>query len=425
MPENTTNVYTLDDMLGNPPGWLLKSGISLVFITTFGLLFMTWFIQYPDKLTGQAIIQTEFPPVEMFPPTSGIIDSILISQNEGVEKNQALLLIESSAKWEDVEKVKQYLNDPFLMEGPLSLQLGPVQNAFAAWQSEWNRNVQAEKNPETAQKIQAFQQEKVHLQGLNNSITRRIAFYEKELQLIQKDLDRSKKLREVGAISEVELEQKTNVELQAQRQREQLLSEKVQNRVRGEQLTNQIIEAKQARTQLLDEQNIRLEAVHQQLKSAIEDWEQRYLVRATTKGRVELSQNLSQGQMMTTNDRLLVISPDQVNTEIVARCIIPVQGAGKIALGQTVQLELPAYPTEEYGALTGKVISLAEIPILDGEKQLQYNVTVSLDYPFITNYGKEIPFQQNSTAQARIITKKRRLLQRFLDQILTKIQDVE
>lgn len=424
MPQNTADIYTLDDMLGNPPGWLLRSGISLVFLATVGLLAMSWLIQYPDRLVGQAIIQTEFPPVEMFPPTNGIIDSVLTSQGEIVEKNQPLILIESSARWEDIETAKQYLKDPFLMEESLSLQLGAVQNAFAAWQSEWNRSLQAEKNPETAQKIKALQQEKVYLQGLNNSITRRIAFYEKELGLIQKDLDRSKQLKEAGVISEVELEQKTNVELQAQRQREQLLSEKVQNKVRSEQLTNQIIEAKQARTQLLNEQNIRLEAVHQQLKSAIEDWEQRYLVSATTKGRVELSQNLSQGQLMNTIDRLLVISPDQVNTKIVARCIIPVQGAGKIAIGQSVQLELPAYPAEEFGALTGKVVELTEIPVTDQEKQLQYAVKVSLELPFITNYGKEIPFQQNSVAQARIITKKRRLLNRILDQLIAKVRDV-
>lgn len=424
MPKNTADIYTLDDMMGNPPGWLLRSGISLVFLATVGLLAMSWFIQYPDRLVGQAVIQTEFPPVEVKAPTSAVVETLLVEQHCSVEKYQPLALLENPAKWEDIRRVQSLLEDPRLLKKPESLQLGSVQAAFANWKSEWNRYQQALQNPETAQKITALENEKEHLLTLNQSIGRRIQLYEQELGLIQKDLQRSQSLREIGAISEVELEQKTNTELQSRRQREQLRSESVQNQVRSEQLSNQIIEARQARSLVLEEQKIRLDAARQQLESALEVWEQQYLIRATASGRIELDQSLVVGQYVNAGSRLLVISPEQENQRVVVRCVIPVQGVGKIAIGQSVQLELPAYPAEEFGALTGKVVELTEIPVTDQEKQLQYAVQVSLEQPFITNYGKEIPFQQNSTAQARIITKKRRLLHRILDQLIAKVRDV-
>ena len=78
---------------------------------------------------------------------------------------------------------------------------------------------------------------------------------------------------------------------------------------------------------------------------------------------------------------------------------------------------------EEFGTITGKVIEITEIPLPDEEKQFQYNVTVALKEPLITNNGKKIPFQQNSVAQAQIITNKRRLLHRIIDQFIVRLKN--
>ncbi|MCB0632957.1 MAG: HlyD family efflux transporter periplasmic adaptor subunit [Saprospiraceae bacterium] len=422
MPNNNTDIYTLDDMLGVSPNWLQNSGMSMLFLTTVGLLSMSWFIQYPDRLTGKAVIQTQYPPVEVVAPSSAVLERLLVDQHEEVIQDQPLGLLENTADWEDIKKVQSWITEPGEIDMDTNMQLGEVQAAYASWKSEWSLYLQAKNNPETANRKAALQKEKEYLQNLNASLERRIVLYEQEVKLIEKDLARTEELHNSGVVSDVVMEQKTNTVLQAQRQHEQLRSECVQNQIRSEQLTNQIIDAEQSRTLRLQELQVRLDAARQQLESVLDAWTQQYIIRAPTNGRLELTQDLSESQFVTAGSALMVISPAKAENPVVARCIIPVQGSGKIAIGQSVQLELPAYPPDEFGRLSGKVVAVAEIPVADEKQQLNYSVLVSLESPLITNYQKEITFQQNSDAVARIITQKRRLLQRLLDQLLTKIE---
>lgn len=52
-----------------------------------------------------------------------------------------------------------------------------------------------------------------------------------------------------------------------------------------------------------------------------------------------------------------------------------------------------------------------------------YLVTVKLDSGLMTNYGKKLPFRQESHGTAEIITKDRRLIQRLFDNLKYVIKE--
>ncbi len=65
----------IEDMLGNPPGWLLRAGIggiALVFLLVLGL---TAFIRYPDKLAAPFLLQTRTVPLLLQVNPGDIIDT--------------------------------------------------------------------------------------------------------------------------------------------------------------------------------------------------------------------------------------------------------------------------------------------------------------------------------------------------------------
>jgi hypothetical protein len=76
------------------------------------------------------------------------------------------------------------------------------------------------------------------------------------------------------------------------------------------------------------------------------------------------------------------------------------------------RLFLDAYPEQQYGALKAEVRHIAPIP-----EQQAYYIELALTAGLQTTYGQELPFSQELSARANIITEDRRLLFRLFDQL--------
>ena len=71
-------------------------------------------------------------------------------------------------------------------------------------------------------------------------------------------------------------------------------------------------------------------------------------------------------------------------------------------------MEFPSYPHQEYGKLEGRLDFISNISTDSG-----YLARVSFTNGLKTNYNKEIQYRDGLTAQAQIVTKDMRLLERF------------
>lgn len=103
--------------------------------------------------------------------------------------------------------------------------------------------------------------------------------------------------------------------------------------------------------------------------------------------------------------------------------MIPSFGAGKVEVGQTVNVKMDNYPYDEYGLLKGVVKSVSritnKIKTQNGDMDT-YLVIISFPDGTLTNFGKILPLDFETKGTVEIITKRKRLIERLFDNLKSK-----
>lgn len=119
----------------------------------------------------------------------------------------------------------------------------------------------------------------------------------------------------------------------------------------------------------------------------------------------------SKNQNITVGEKVVTIIPSG-DKNIFGRLLLPVQGAGKVKVGQHVNIKLANYPYMEFGQLEGVITNISSVP-----SGGFYYVKVNFPNGMTTSYGMKIPFSQNLQGSAEIITKDIRLFYRMLQPV--------
>ncbi len=150
------------------------------------------------------------------------------------------------------------------------------------------------------------------------------------------------------------------------------------------------------------------EEARQNLLAQIEIWEQRYVLWSPQPGSCIFTRFWSSNQNINTGETVFTILP-QDSGAIRGLMQIPAAGAGKIAVGQRVNIRLDSYPYMEYGLLEGVVSGISDVP-----EQGSYFVTIAFPKGLVTSYGQALAFNRQMTGTAEIITHDIRLFQRVM-----------
>ena len=405
------------DVLSAPPKAIFKWGNTILLVFILLLLFLSWFIKYPDIIRAEVLITTQIPPEKLVAKTSGKIQAILIDDKKIVNENTPLAVIENVANYKDVFLLKSITdtisltNSKFPFERLKEAQLGEIENSFAMFQKEYiaselNKQLQPYKVESNAQNFEAKQlRERLQLlegqKGINQS----------ELQLLKNDVERYEKLFKKGVISAQEIEKQRLIYLQAEKNYKSLLSS-------ISQLKSSINELnRSSKTTVINESttSINLErSVMQsfyQLKKAIKDWELNYVFRSSLKGTVSFLQIWSENQTINAGENMFAIIPS-TEKGYIGKVKAVAQNSGKLKIGQKVNIRLANYPDREFGVIEGKLKTISLTPDKDGNLLLDIELPNGLQ----TSYKKQINFQQEMTGTADIITEDLRLLERLLYQ---------
>jgi len=148
------------------------------------------------------------------------------------------------------------------------------------------------------------------------------------------------------------------------------------------------------------------------LKKAIKDWEKKYALTSSINGKVSFLSFWNKNQTVKTNELIFIIIPTKDNS-FIGKIKAPVANSGKIKKGQKVQIKLLNYPSDEFGELNGKVLSISQLPDLKGN----YLINVELPQDLKTTYNKKIDFRQEMKGSADIVTEDLRLIERFFYQL--------
>ena len=92
----------VNEILTSTPKWILRWGISVVFILIIIGVTLSYFIRYPDILTADITLTTLNPPVTLVSKNNGKLIHLLVNNNEIVKVNQTIAVIENTSNYTDV-----------------------------------------------------------------------------------------------------------------------------------------------------------------------------------------------------------------------------------------------------------------------------------------------------------------------------------
>lgn len=410
----------VQDILSYVPHWMIRYG-NLLFLGLIILFFsLSWLIKYPDVITAEALLTTKIPSEKQYAKSSGKLTNLLVKDNELVSKNSALAIIENTANYEDVFKLKAIVdtikvnNKSFYFpvnELPV-LFLGDIDTQYALFENNYiqytlNKNLQPFSNEALANKNSISE---LH-RRLKNGYAQ-LELNKNELRLKRNDLERNTGLFNKGIISKSALEQKQLEYNQAERNFKSFESSISQIR---ESIGNANKSSKGTEINKTKEEMMLLKSVIQsfnQLKNAIKDWETKYVLQSNINGKIAFSNYWRVNETVNQGDLIFTIIPNE-SSSFIAKLKTPATNSGKLKVGQKVNIKLENYPEAEFGTLQAKVSYISLIADKDGN----YLTLSELPKELITSYKKQIEFKQEMRGSAEIITEDLRLVERFFYQI--------
>jgi multidrug resistance efflux pump len=419
----------VQEILGTPPGWLVRWGTTIALFGFALMLAAAWFVRYPDVVEAKVIVTTATPPVDVIARADGRIAKLLVTDTARVKTNQLLAVLQSTANYRDVLVLDSCLStwqqlkiEAFReVQQPDSLTLGDLQGDYADFVrilSDFkfgrdNRSASVQSN------INSINQQ-------INQLQQSIAFEQKALKRtndqlkIAEDLyQKQKELFDQGITSRVDFEKERTKLAELERQRDQYEENILQKRREIISLQNNISSASFGQQETSSSSSSRLTGSLNTLRSNVSKWKQTYLLLTPMDGKVSLN-GLTAQQYVRQGDQIMTVIPLQ-NDKIIGRVSLPIAGSGKVKEKQRVILKLDNYPYYEFGTISGLIVSKSLVP-----KDNQYSILVALpvnkNNTLRTSYGREIQFEQQLQGKAEIITDDKGFLQRISEQIFATVR---
>lgn len=406
----------VQEILSYVPNWMIRWGNTLFLLLIVVLLFISWFVKYPDVVTAETTLTTVIPPQQEFARVTGKIDTLFVKDNQDVQPGTALAILENTANFTDVFLLKSIVDTininkksfVFPLEEVPILFLGDIESSYDSFINSYIKYlIYKDFDPFSIDEESNNVTTKESTLRLRNLISQR-ELNKKELEFKQKDLQRTQSLFDKGVVSERELELKKLEYLQSERNYKSISSSISQLR---EAKSNASIGFKGKQIAEVQEGMTLLRNVIQSfniLKKSIKDWEMKYLLQSRIEGRVSFQNFWRENQNVNQGDLLFTILPDAAS-DYVGILKTPSQNFGKVKVGQKVNISLFNYPEYEYGVLKGEIQSFSET----SDAQGFYLTKVKLPEKLISSYNKKIDFKHNMRGTAEIITDDLRLIERF------------
>ncbi len=419
-PEAADVSSAVQEVLGRTPPWILRSGMTVLAGAVGLLLFLSWLIHYPDTVRGKIVITGTNPSVAVMARQSGRLERLQVAEGERVKKGHLLGIINNAADTDsmlrlrkEIQKLRGFLVDPAAF-APLDLsgeaQLGSVQNAYTEFNARY-RLYDAMLHDDHVEKAVALLQSQVARQQKQRShMERQSTFAGLEGALALENMERMQKLHAQKAISTSELDTQERQFLEQKRQQSMAEKAIIEQEIAASEYEKQIRELTHKRKEDLRSAATDLAGSLKKLLNDIEIWENDFVLRAPSDGVVAFYDFWADQQFVTQGKAVFIIAPEA--SALLGRMPIQQGGAGKVKAGQPVRIKLDDFPSKEFGLVSGRVKSVSLVA-----QQGQQLVSVDLDFPLKSSYGRTINFKQEMTGDAMVITDDRRLIERLFGEL--------
>jgi multidrug resistance efflux pump len=409
----------VQEILGTPPGWLVRWGSTAVLLILLALAWVAWLVRYPELVVSPITLSTINPPVPVFVQSDGYIDGFLYSEGDTVQKGALLAVINNAARYEDVLRLERELEtlhhfdrEAMMAYAPNpSLRLGSIQSEYQPFVLQYQELIFPTRVKERDRsQLRALQERIAELKGLHQGLEQQLRDANEELEQrsLQFNLLHHSVAQNNSSSDELDLARQ---ELIGQARRiDSLQTEEARVARELTQRNMELISLGASSASAMRAQLQRLQRQMSLLEAAIQSWKRRYLLLAPVEGTLSFFTIRTGPQYLRSGDEVLAVLPFQHDQTLVAEVLLPVAGSGKVERGQKVLIKFDSYPYTEFGLVEGRVQEKAQLAQND-----TYSVRVSLNQGLRTSYGRELSFRQGMSGSAEIITAEKRFLQRLLD----------
>lgn len=406
----------VQEILGKPPHFLVRSGISITLIIVTFLILLSCLIGYPDVVTGEVEVTTEQPPIALSSFATGKIDQLLVENNQSLKERQIIAIIENTADYKDVCYLEQVMDSIVsgrnveLSELSMRLNLGEVQEEYGNYVSAVNALIFFQAHDLEASKAGNLRQERREYDEQYGKLKRQLDYLQKERDLAKEQFDMYQKLFAEEVASKVELRAAEQNYMEKERAFENGRAEINSNRISLNELENRVFQNSYDQFYKDNEATKNYIEARQLLQAKLSWWKKKYVLASPMTGIVSFENAWTENQFVEEGKPLFTIVPPKSN--VIAKMTVPLKGSGKIEKGQKVKLNLLDYPASEFGFVLGKVKQINAAP----SQELTYLVEVELIDGLQTTYQKTINFRPRMQGTAEIITEKKKIISRVLEQ---------
>lgn len=412
----------VQEVMGQIPAWILRWGITILFVVVLSLLVGSYFFKYPDVIVSEMTLTSHHPVAKIVARTSGKVSRLYVADGEEVKVNSSLAVIENPASTDDVTRLQTILmynqDKPdsliVLLLAGKELALGDVQVTYTSLLNSLHEYRNYRKLNYYPKKISAISGQINKYRIYAGNLKQQQLVVAAQHQIAGQQYARDSLLYARQVISPSESENARSTLLQSSYSLEGANASLENLEIQIGQLEEGLLdlELQQVEKESLLLQNYRTAV--EQLMNAINSWELTYCLSSPIDGKVTFTKYWSENQYIQMGDNAFVVVPTE-KEKLLGKALLPAARSGKVKPGQRVIIRFANYPDQEFGIVNGRVSVISLVPAEDN-----YMVEITLPDGLVTNYGKTLPVSHEMKASAEIVTEELRLIERFF-QPLKKI----
>lgn len=412
----------VQEVMGQIPTWIVRWGITLLFIVVLALLVGSYFFKYPDVITTEMTLTSRHPVAQIVARTSGKISKLYVTDGEKVNPGALLAIVQNPASTEDAYRLKDILLEhqaepdrlSELLSGKLEFVLGEMQSAYVGLLTSLHECKNYRELDYYPKKIAAIRDQIDKYSVYYRNQQRQQQVVKEQYGIACKQYERDSSLFTRKVISPFEYETAKNTLLQNRYSLEGANAALENMKIQMGQLEASLLDLQlqQAEKESLLLHNYR--TAMEELLNVIGSWELNYCLRSPIEGRVTFTKYWNENQFVTSGEDIFSVVPEE-EERLIGRASLPVQRSGKVELTQRVIVRFANFPDQEFGIVNGTVSAISMVPAEDN-----YMVEIAFPNGLTTNYGKCLPVSHEMKATAEIVTDDLRLIERFF-QPLKKI----
>jgi len=418
----------VDDIIQRMPNTFARNTTLLVWLIIILLVFFGSVIKYPDIVVGDVTISAEQAPLQIVAIQNGNLKLNHIQSQDSVEAGGLLAWIDGAVKPSEVKEIKNQMDLIVLPlknaravynQLPKNLHLGELTLPYLSFLTSLSQISDYQDHKMYDQHAGALSKILVEQDTALKTLQEKENLNRESLRLSDAFLRRDSLLLVKRFISQAEYEQSKMTHLMAEDQFKSSVRNSSSIREQISNTNNSIQQNKIARIEKELQLNLELLTAYNNLIDKINNWEKQYTLISPISGKVQFLKFWNNNQFVQTGEPIFSIIPDK--SSVLGKVVLPVQGAGKVQIGQKVIVKMADYPYMEYGYVEARVnsMSLISSPVNLGNGKTSDSYLVTLAFPegLNTNYGTSLNFRFEAKGTAEIITRDRRLIERFFDNL--------